>query len=219
MQGLVFLLQAADLERQQVALAGAQVLQQAVALQLLAQQLALRIKRGQLGIQLLFGFGLEWRNAVLGVFQLGIDFLGAQLIRADVGLGALGAGLGVERQTAGLAEVFLPEHELGGAFGLQLFQLRYAQAGIALGDIHRLTGLEARQFLLGGVDLTRCVGQLALEAGQLAQVAVAVLQQAEGALQNLARGFLFRLAELAVGQAVELLLHLAGAGRLLGGGR
>ncbi len=202
LQSLIFLLQTADLQGQQITLAGAQVLQQAVALQLLAQQLALRIERGQLGIQLLLGFTLEWRNAVLGVLQLGIDGLGTQLVGADVGLGPLRAGLCVERQAAGFAEVFLPEHQLGGALRLQLLQLRYPQVGIALGDIHRLAGFDSCQLLLRGTDLAWCIGQLALEIGQLVQMAVAVLQQGQGRLQRLADCLLFRFAELAVGQAV-----------------
>jgi len=93
LQVLDFLFQARGALDQQVVAGVAQILQQAVAGQLLAAQQGQRVERCQFGIQLVALVGVDRFAGVLAGLEDAVDLLGARLAVADFGLGAFRAGL------------------------------------------------------------------------------------------------------------------------------
>jgi len=66
---------------------------------------------------------------------------------------------------------------------------------------------------LGVLGLLRRLGQLLAQIGQLLDVLVALVEQLEGLLQAVLGGALLGGGQLAIGQAVQILLHLLGIRR------
>ncbi|MCY1513293.1 hypothetical protein D9M68_477830 [compost metagenome] len=186
-----FLLQAANALHQQVAAGIAEVLQQAVAGQLLAAQFGLGGERGLFGVKqgaLLFADGLA---GVLAGLEDVVDLLAARLVAADLGLGPLRAGLRRDDQAVGVGQGLLQVGQLIAALLQQLLQLGQLGLAIALLDRRWLYALEPRQLVLGLSDQLRCIVQLAFEVGELLLAFLLAGEEGPGLLLDgwLGRGF------------------------------
>ncbi|MNP15378.1 hypothetical protein D3C76_1077330 [compost metagenome] len=197
----------------------AQVLQQAVAGQLLAAQQGQRVQRGQFGIQLVALVGVDRFAGVLASLENVVDLLGTRLAVADFGLGAFRAGLRVDDQAVGFGQRFLQLTLQGAALAEHLLQLRHRQGGVPLGHRLRLAFLELGQFALAVAGFFRRAGQLLLQRGELLLVVFLAGEQAEGLLQHLLQGFLLGLGQLALGDLVEAVLDAGGGRGFCRGGR
>ena len=215
MQLAGFQLHAGDALDQQIALAAADVLQQAVAGQFVAAQLQQGIQRGLLGEQQSALFGAAGLAVVLAVLQQVTQFLQANLAAADLRLGALGAGLGGNDQAVGFTQGCLQVGQLYRALAEQLLKLAGRGLGIALGRGNGRAGLEAQQLALGFADLPWRRRQLRFQLGQGFFTAIGLLKKTKGLLIGLLQGLLLGLRQLAIGQAIEAALHIA-ARRQLG---
>ncbi|MNQ41852.1 hypothetical protein D3C85_555420 [compost metagenome] len=160
------LLQALDALIEQVALAAAQVLQQAVARQFLAAQQGLRIERGDFGVEQIAPLRSQRFVGFFAAFQVIVDLLNARLVVADLRLRAFRAGLRGDDQAVGIDDLLLPVVQLGVALAEQLFQLRRRRVGMALGDRRGFAVLEADQFALRFSDQARRLFELLLEVAQ-----------------------------------------------------
>ena len=212
-EGLV--LGAGDLLAEQVAAAVGEVLQQVVAGQLLAQQLDLGVQRVLLGEQLVAPFRRDRLAGFLAGFQRVADLQHARLEVADVGLGALRAGLRGDELALGVEQLLLPVGQLGGAVVEQQLQAADVLPGVALGRGFVRGAFQARQVALVLEDQPRRVGQAGLEFVELLQAVVARAEQLERALQAGLGGLHVGVRQLARGQAVEALLDVVGGRRLV----
>ncbi|MNM76702.1 hypothetical protein D3C81_885330 [compost metagenome] len=217
LQGEDFRLEQGNALGQQRAAVAAQVLQCRVAGQLLTAQLRDGAERGQLALQHAQLFGTERQVVVLAALEGRADCLGAGLVGADLGLGALGPRLRVNQRIGRLGQLRLPVVELGQPLAEHAFQLGRGQAGVALAQLVGAHRLELRQFALGLEGLLGRHGQLLLEAGQLGGAALDGLQVVEGLLQGFLQGLLLGLRQLARLEGVELFLHGSGTGQGVGG--
>lgn len=209
-----FLFQARDLLGEQIVLALAEVLQQVVAGQLLAQQLALHGQCGLLGEQLAATVGVDRLAAFLAGLEQRADFQDPCLHAADAGLGSFRTGLGGDRQAVGLAQGFLPLGLLGGAVVEQHFQAGRALAAVAFADRTFFGLLQALQFALVFLDLPGRVAQALFQVLQALQRFVARGEELEGLFEAGLGDLLVGFGELAFGQLVEALLDGFGRGRL-----
>src|SRR5471032_1908183 len=207
LQVLDFLLLTADFFGQQVVLGAAQILQLTVAGQFLATQQGQGIDRGQFGVELVTLIGTDRLAVVFAHFEDGVDLLGAGLVAADLGLGALGAGLGGDGQAVGVIQGFLQVAQLRAALAKQLLQLRHVEVGIALGNRDGFGGLELGQLALIINGLLRCLRQLLFESGKTLLAVLLARQQGERLLQHLLQRLLVDVRQLAVGNLVQALLH------------
>ena len=147
-------------------LALAEVLQQVVAGQFLAQQLALHGQRGLLGEQLAATVGVDRLAAFLAGLEQRADLQDPCLHAADAGLGSFRTGLGGDRQAVGLAQGLLPLGLLGGAVVEQHLQAGHALAAVALADRAFAGLLQALQFALVILDLPGRVAQALFQVFQ-----------------------------------------------------
>ena len=174
-------------------------MQQAVAGQLLAAQLGEGVELGQFGDEQVAAL---WGERFAGLFaglQRIVDFLGARLVAADLGLGALGASLRGDDQAVGLADLLLPVTQLVAALIEQRFQLGHRGLGVPLSDLRRLAGFQAGEFALGFVDQFWGLFELLFEIAQ-AFLAVGLLgQQTQGFFQGLPDCQLLGFRQLAFG--------------------
>ncbi len=108
LQLLALQLGAADALLEQRALGAAEVQQLAVAGHFLAAQLGLRGELGELGVEQGAPFRRQRLAVVPAAFQAVVDLLAARLVLADLGLGALGAGLRGDHQAIGLDDRLVP---------------------------------------------------------------------------------------------------------------
>ncbi|MNJ46979.1 hypothetical protein D3C77_421220 [compost metagenome] len=206
LQVLDFLFQARGALDQQVVLTVAQVLQQAVAGQFLAAQQGYGIDRRQFGIELVAQVGGQRFTAILAELEAGVDLLGAGLVGADFSLGPLRAGLRGDGQAVGFRQGFLQFALLGGALGQQLFQLRYAQRGIALGDGDHLAVIEFEQLALVLAGLARRIAELLLEGDELFLAVFLGTEEGQGLFEDLLQSLLLGFRQFALGDLVQAVL-------------
>nr|BFE92033.1 hypothetical protein GCM10020185_25690 [Pseudomonas brassicacearum subsp. brassicacearum] len=185
----------------------AQVLQLAVAGQLLAAQRNQRIERRQLGVELVALLGAQGFASVSAGLEDGVDLLDAGLAVGDFRLGPLGAGLGGDDQTVGVSQGFLQVTLLCGAIREHLLELGNWQVGVALRHRHHRGALEPRQFALVLDVLLGRSGQLLFERLQLLFVVGLVAELGQRVLQDRLQGFLLGFRQFAVGDFVQAGLH------------
>ncbi len=133
LQGDALLLGTGDLRGQQIAAALPEILQHAVAGQLLPAQFDLGIQGGLFRLEQRAPFVRQRLVVLPTAFQQAVDFVDAKLVLADIGLGALGPGLRADEHAVGRAERLLPEGELVHTGRQALLQYRYRKLGEALG--------------------------------------------------------------------------------------
>ncbi|MNF49160.1 hypothetical protein D3C84_304250 [compost metagenome] len=216
LQILDLLLQARGALDQQVFLAVAQVLQQAVAGQFLAAQRGHGIEGGQLGIELVALLGRQDFAGILAGLEHGIDLLDARLVVANFGLGALGAGLRGNALGGRISQGFLQLVLLGTALSQQLFELRHLQVGIALLGWNDLGHLQLGQFMLVFGGLPRGFIELLFDGGQALFAVVPAGKKGQGLFQYLLQGLLVGFGQFAFGDFVQALLN-GGCGGWFGG--
>ena len=213
LQLLDFLILARGFFQQQVVLAAAEVLQQAVAGQFLTAQGDQGRERGGFGVELVALIGGEQFAIVAPGFQGVADLLDTCLAIADFGLSPLWSGLRRNALAVGDGQCFLQFALLGGALSQHLLQLRYGQVAVTLGHGYGFAGLEAGQFTLVFAGLARRIAELLFDVVQALFVIRLAVQQGERLLEHRLQGFLVSVWQLAISNFVQALLHRFGGGR------
>ncbi|MNP27012.1 hypothetical protein D3C76_1198980 [compost metagenome] len=95
---------------------------------------------------------------------------------------------------------------LGGALGQQLFQLRYAQRGIALGDGDYLAVIELEQLALVFAGLARRIAELLLESDELFLAVFLGTEEGQGLFEDLLQSLLLGFRQFALGDLVQAVL-------------
>ena len=214
LQVLDFLVLARGFFQQQVVLAAAQILQQAVASQFLAAQGNQCVKRGGFGVELVALIGGKQLAIVASCFQGGVDLLDTGLAIADLGLSPLGSGLRGNALAVGDSQGFLQLALLRGAFRQQLFQLLHGQLAVALGYGYGFAGLDFGQFALVFGSLARGIVDLLFDVVQALFVIGFAVEQGQGLLEHRLQGFLVGVRQFALGNFVQALLHRFGGRRV-----
>ena len=196
--------------QQQVMLAAAEVLQQAVARQFLTAQRNQRGEGSRLGGELVALILGQQLAVIAAQLEGGVDLLDARLAGADFGLRPLRSGLGRDGHAVGAGQGFLQFALLRGAIRHQLLQLGHAQIFIALGHRHDSTGFESRQFALVFEGLLLRGAEQLLDLTQALFVFRLVGQLGKGLFEDRLQGLLVGVGQLSIGNFIQALLNRLG---------